>query len=336
MDSILLKDYKPDSSLVVPVTRVPKARFSVIDVHSHPYARTLQQVADWVQTMDEMGVELTVVLTGATGENFDKLVELYLKPYPTRFQLYCGLLNTDVDKPDYPQRAVEELVRCYKKGARGVGEIIDKGSGLSRGGGQLPRNQRLHPDDPRLDAFWEKCAELKLPVNLHVADHPSCWRPPDNHQERSPAFARYNQYGKDVPSYEELIAMRDRTVARHPKTIFIVCHFGNQGNDLASLAKVIDQHPNMYADISARDYEIGRQPRYAAKWLAKYKDRVLFGTDQNISKNMYLSWWRLLETDDDYMPGHSWWMHYGLNLPASVLENLYRNNARKILNWEKL
>lgn len=130
--------------------------------------------------------------------------------------------------------------------------------------------------------------------------------------------------------------MRDRTVARHPKTIFIVCHFGNQGNDLASLAKVIDQHPNMYADISARDYEIGRQPRYAAKWLAKYKDRVLFGTDQNISKNMYLSWWRLLETDDDYMPGHSWWMHYGLNLPASVLENLYRNNARKILNWEKL
>jgi predicted TIM-barrel fold metal-dependent hydrolase len=216
-----------------------------------------------------------------------------------------------------------------------VGEIIDKGSGLSRGGGQLPRDKRLHPDDPRLNAFWEKCAELKLPVNLHMADHPSCWRPPDNHQERSPAFAHYNQYGKDVPSYEELLAMRDRAVERHPRTTFIICHLGNQGNDLASLAKVIDKHPNLYADISARDYEVGREPRYAAKWLTRYKDRVLFGTDQSISKNMYLSWWRLFETDDDYMPGHSWWKHYGLNLPPPVLESLYRTNAKKVLNWQK-
>ncbi|MGH9428761.1 MAG: hypothetical protein ACRD2L_20940, partial [Terriglobia bacterium] len=34
MDSILLKDYVPDSSLVVPETKVPKARFPAIDVHA--------------------------------------------------------------------------------------------------------------------------------------------------------------------------------------------------------------------------------------------------------------------------------------------------------------
>jgi predicted TIM-barrel fold metal-dependent hydrolase len=38
---------------------------------------------------------------------------------------------------------------------------------------KLPRGRRLHLDDLRLDLFWKKCAELKIPVNLHVADHPS-------------------------------------------------------------------------------------------------------------------------------------------------------------------
>ena len=69
MDSVLLKDYKPDSSLVVPVTNVPKPRFAAIDVHSHTYASTPEAVANWVRTMDEVGVEMTVVLTMATGDS---------------------------------------------------------------------------------------------------------------------------------------------------------------------------------------------------------------------------------------------------------------------------
>ncbi len=336
MDSILLKDYRPDSSLMVPEHHPPKALVPVIDVHSHTYVRTPEEIAAWVRTMDEVGVELTVILTGATGVEFDRLVDLFLKPYPTRFQLYCGLDTKDFEKPDYPARAAAELVRCYQKGARGVGEIVDKGSGLSRGEALLPRDKRLHPDDPRLDLFWKKCAELKLPTNLHMADHPSCWRPLDARQERSPGFQRYNQYGRDVPSFEELLAIRDRLLARHPSTVFVACHLGNQGNDLASVAKLLDRFPNLYLDISARAYEVGRQPRTAARFLARYQDRVLFGTDQSIQKNMYLAWWRLFETADEYMPGPNWWRLYGLELPKPVLERLYRGNARKIMNWTKM
>ena len=108
MDTILLKDYAPKSSLVVPVTFVPKAKYPAIDVHTHVYARTPEEVDEWVRTMDEVGIEMTVVLTGATGARFDQLVDLYLKKHPTRFQLYCGLLTDDMDKPDFPQRAVAE------------------------------------------------------------------------------------------------------------------------------------------------------------------------------------------------------------------------------------
>ena len=335
MDAVALKDYAPKPSLIVPETSVPKARYPAVDIHTHVTARTPEEVREWVRTMDEVGIETSVVLTGATGAEFDKLADLYLKPYPTRFQLYCGLERRDIDKPDYPERAALELARCYQRGARGVGEITDKGGGLTRDT-KLPRDKRLHPDDPRMDRFWQKCAELKIPVSLHVADHPSCWTPLDVHWERTPDYQHFNQYGQDVPSHEELIAIRNRTLARHPKTIFMACHLGNQGHDLAALGKELDRYPNLYLDISARDYEVGRAPRAAVKFLTRYQDRVLFGTDMGRQKEMFQAWWRLFESADEFMPGRMWWRYYGLELPAPVLENLYRGNARRLLNRAKL
>jgi predicted TIM-barrel fold metal-dependent hydrolase len=334
MDSILLKDYAPASSLVVPQTEVPKARFPVIDVHAHSgqsSVRTPRDVAEWVKTMDAVGIETTIVFTGAIGAEFDRQVELF-KPYGKRFQLWCSFDTSNIDAPDYAGRAVRELERCYRAGARGVGELTDKGSGMQRS--QLPRAARLHPDDPRLDAFWKKCAELKLPVNLHIADHPSCWQPLGPNQERTPDFQHFNLYGKDVLSYDELLQRRNRLLEKHPQTTFVACHLSNQGNNLAELAKVLDRYPNLYVDISARDYEIGRQPRAAAQFLARYRNRVLFGTDMERAPSMYRGWWRLLETADEFIPGRIWWRYYGLELPSDVLEPLYRGNARRLLNWQ--
>src|SRR5678816_736962 len=53
MDTILLKDYAPRSSVVAPVSFIPKARYPAIDAHSHNYARTPEEVIKWVNTMDE-------------------------------------------------------------------------------------------------------------------------------------------------------------------------------------------------------------------------------------------------------------------------------------------
>ncbi len=348
MDSVLVKDWHPDSSLVVPVTDIAKARYPAIDLHVHIGMRgtnhtggdTAESLAAWVKSMDEAGVEKAIVLSEATGADFDRLAELYRKEHPDRFQLWCGLDIHDFEKPGYAERAAAELERCYRKGARGVGELSDKGQGIMGGMfaaygdlPQLPRDRRLYMDDPRLDLFWNKCAELKIPVNLHVADHPSAWRAPDNHQERPPRAQVFNQYGTDVPSYEEMLARRDRLLARHPETTFIACHLSNQGNDLASLSKAMDRFPNLYIEIAARDYEIGREPRAAAKFLVKYKERVMFGTDSSPSPGMFRAWWRLLESADEYMPGPAGWRLYGLELPDAVLEAIYRGNARRILNW---
>lgn len=331
MDTILLKNYKPRSSVVTQQTLVIKAKYPAIDVHAHVNANTPEEVAAWVKTMDEVGAEMTIVLTGATGVAFDKLVDLYLKKYPTRFQLWCGMDRTNIGKPEFSTQSAAELERCYKMGARGIGELMEKGGGFNRD----PKD-KMHADDPRLDAFWEKAGELKMPVSIHIADHPSCWTPLDDNQERSPGYQNYNQVGKDVLSYEDCLLMMGRMLTRHPKTTYIVCHLANQGNDLGELGKKLDKYPNLFLDISARNYEVGRTPRAAAKFLAKYPNRVLFGTDLSITKNMYQGWWRLFETADEYIPGSVWWMLYGLELPSAVLEPLYNGNARRILNFTKL
>ena len=64
------------------------------------------------------------------------------------------------NQPGFPSRAVKELQRCKDAGAQGIGEIHDKGQGLRSGKSSAPK---IHPDDPRVDAVWEKAAELRMP-----------------------------------------------------------------------------------------------------------------------------------------------------------------------------
>ncbi len=331
MDNILLKDHAPKSSVVTKETHVIEAKYPAIDSHVHLVARTPQEVDDWVRTMDEVGIEISVVLTRAIGDEFAALVKLLKGTHSKRFELYCGMDFNGIDKKDYPAKVTEQLERCHDMGAIGVGEITDKGTGITQND-NLPPDKRLHPDDERLDKFWAKCAELKMPINLHVADHPSCWTPLDVFQERTPDYQHFNLFNKDIPSFNELIEKRNRTLQKHPKTIFIACHLGNQGHNLTALSQDMDKYPNLYLDTSARDYEMGRTPRSSAKFLNKYRDRIVFGTDMGRQKNMYQIHWRLLETDDEYIPGRVGWRYYGLDLPDATLKAIYRNTAQRVFN----
>ena len=69
-ETILLKDYRPRSIYKIPVTEVPKAKFPIIDMHSHAYAKTLEEIAQWVRNMDEVGIEKTILLTETSGQEF--------------------------------------------------------------------------------------------------------------------------------------------------------------------------------------------------------------------------------------------------------------------------
>ena len=50
-------------------------------------------------------------------------------------------------------------------------------------------------------------------------------------------------------------------------------------NNLGELGKLMDELPNLYGEIGAITSDLGREPRFAHKWLVKYQDRILFGKD---------------------------------------------------------
>lgn len=330
-DTLLLKDFRPVPIHRIPVTEVPKARFPVIDMHSHPYARTPEEVDQWVAVMDEAGIEKTIVLTGATGERFDNIREMYGR-HGGRFELWCGIDYSRADQPDFGEVAGRELERCVRAGARGVGEISDKGRGVVR---RAAPGVRIHPDDPRMDPVWRKCAELKLPVNLHVADPVWAYQPMNEHNDGLMNAWRWRQDNKpDIVSFEGMIEILERTVKRHPGAIFIACHLANLDYDLGRLAGLMDAYPNLYADISARFGETAATPRATAAFLTRYAGRVMYGTDMGRDAAMYRATFRILETPDEhfYYPRffNYHWPLSGFGLPEPVLRKLYRETALEL------
>ena len=334
-DKITVKEYRPKSIYKIPVTEVKKAKFPVIDVHSHVYAKTPEQIAQWVRNMDEVGIEKTVILSGLTGAAFDEVYKNYSK-YPGRFEIWCGLDASGLGTPEFAARAVKELERCRRAGARGVGEILDKGSGLSFSAGGK-RVNGPHPDDPALAPVFEKCAELKMPVNIHVADPIWMYEPMDKHNDGLwNAFQWRLDNKPGIVGHSGMIDILERTVRAHPKTTFIACHFANLDYDLGRLGQMLDRNPNLYADISARYAETAPTPRFALAFYQKYSGRLLYGTDMGMNPAMYRITFRVLETLDEHFYeieqfGYHWSLN-GFGLPAPVLKEVYRDNAARLLS----
>ena len=331
-ERILLKDYRPKSIYKIPVTEIAKAKFPIIDMHSHPYAKTPEEIAQWVRTMDEVGVEKTIILTMATGTEFDEINRKY-SIYPERFEMWCGFDLAGYDKPGFPTAAVKELERCRNAGARGVGEIHDKGKGLISG---KSKTDGLHPDNPLVDPMFEKCAELGMPVSLHVADPIWMYEKMDRTNDGlMNAYEWRLDNQPNIVGLSGMIEILERTVQRHPKTIFVACHFANLDYDLARLGELFERNPNLYADISARYAETAPIPRFASQFYAKHADRLVYGTDMGFEKPMYGITFRILESLDEHFYeidqfGYHWSLN-GFGLPDPVLRQVYHENAAKLL-----
>jgi len=336
LDELKLKDYRPQPIHKIPVTEVLKAKYPVIDMHVHVYADTPEEILDWIKTMDEAGVQKAIILTGATGERFDKLREMYSK-YPERFELWCGLDYTDLGKPSFGESAAKELERCYQKGARGVGELVNKGRGFAR---SSDSDYKLHSDDPVLDPVWKKCAELGMPASLHVADPVWAYQTMDaSNDGLMNAFTWRLDNQPGIVGFDGMIDVLERTVKRNPKTTFVACHLANLDFDLNRLAKLLDTYPNLYVDISARFGELASAPRASIAFLNKYADRVVYGTDQGRDPRVYWSSFRVMETLDEhfYVPElyHYHWNLSGFGLPDEVLKKIYYDTPTKVLGGKQ-
>lgn len=328
-----IRDYKPHSTLVVPQHPTPRAKFPTVDIHSHhPTPISPEQYAEVVKAMDANNLRVLVNLSGGWGDQLRRgLQAIKSSPYPDRMVLFA---NVDFDGvgPGWGQKWAKQLEDDIKAGA--VGFKIFKNLGLSA---RKADGSRLKVDDPELDPVFEVCAKLNVPVLIHTADPKEFFEPIDMKNERWLELSLYPgrryQDRTKFPSFEELVTERNNMFARHPHTKFILAHFGWHANDLAKLSQLLDRLPNVYPEVAAILYDLGRQPKAARAFILKYQDRVLFGKD-SFQPDEYPYYWRTFETADEYFDYyrdyHAFWKLYGLDLPDEVLKKLYYKNALKI------
>lgn len=334
-ENLLLKDFEPASIYKIPVTRIAKAKYPVVDFHTHPYPKTEAQLLEWIKTMDQAGIQKSILLTYSTGAAFDSLYAVYSK-HKDHFDLWCGIDYTGYKESGWSEKAVKELERCYKVGARGVGELGDKGLGLFYS--KPSPAFGMHFDDARMKPVLQKCGELEMPVSIHVADPMWMYLPMDKHNDGLMNAYKWkiDTTTEGLLSHKELINTLENAVRQNPQTTFIACHFANCSHDLSIVGRLLETYPNLYADISARFAETAPIPRYVRDFYEKHQTKLVYGTDMGTDSDMYETTFRILESEDEHFYNRNHfayhWPLHGLRLSDGVLKNLYTENAKKILN----
>lgn len=362
-----LKDYKPRSMLQVHESHVDRARFPVIDIHTHvtqaakydkgvaitserEYLGTPQEL---LEVMDKKNVHTLINLTGGYGKGLADAIAKYDKAYPGRFISFCEPIYEKFLDPNYPKIQADSIADSHSAGAHGLKILKTLGLYLRQ---NITSGNLIAIDDRRFDPMWDACGQLNMPVGIHISDPAAFFTPTDQYNERYEELHNHPDWsfhGGDFPSNDELIAARNRVIERHPKTQFIVLHVGNYAENLANVSENLDRFPNMTVEIGARIGELGRQPRTARRFFEKYQDRILFGTDatphgdafpqQLFGNKLYEIYWRFLETEDEYfdyapaeVPPQGRWRIYGIGLPENILRKVYHDNAARLLKLKAL
>jgi predicted TIM-barrel fold metal-dependent hydrolase len=328
-------DYRPHSTLVVPEHLVRKAKYPAIDFHGHPFGMldNVESLARMGAQLDSLNVRMIIVANNVSGDALKQMMST-IKSSPTmkdRVRVLAGIDFRNVG-PGWAQKAVAQLEADVAAGAVGIGEIPKNfGQTIRKADGS-----RLAIDDPDLDPIWQAAARLKLPVFIHTADPAEFYQPVNYSNERwleLELFPSRRISPTQHPNFEELMKERDNLFRRNPKTTFVAAHMGWHANDLGRLSRMLTEMPNVYVDVGAVLYDIGRQPRAAHDFFVKYQDRILFGKDA-YQPEEYPYYWRVFETNDDYFdyyrPYHAFWKLYGIGLPDEVLKKVYYGNALRI------
>jgi predicted TIM-barrel fold metal-dependent hydrolase len=357
-----LSQYEPRSMLHVDESRVERSRFPLIDFHTHlsgstksekgvelsPDRKYLGTPQELLAVMDRKNIRAMVNLTGGYDHGLAEAVAKYDRAYPGRFYTFTEPSYSRFKEPDYPTLQAQAIERAHREGGRGLKILKTLGLYLRE---NITSGSLVAIDDARFDPMWDACGQLNLPVAIHISDPIAFFIPTDRFNERYEELNNHPDWsfhGRDFPSNAELIAARNRVIARHSETQFVVLHVGNFAEDLQNVSENLDRYPNMFVDLAARIGELGRQPRTARKFFDKYQDRILFGTDatphgdafpqQVFNDKLYEIYFRFLETEDEYfdyapakIPPQGRWRIYGIGLPETILKKVYSENSTRIL-----
>jgi predicted TIM-barrel fold metal-dependent hydrolase len=342
----------PEIMLRRPAHLPEQARFPVIDFHNHLFGGTGAE--EMVQVMDQVGVKVFNNVTGNAllpyvnntytieRVDFDFYRRQYIDKYPGRFAAFTMSDFAQwgdfclFRKKDFVESAISQLKQDVQSGARGLKITKELGLKFTDTDGEL-----IQVNEERLFPIWQQAGKLGIPVLMHISDPVAFFEAPtptNEHYQTLLEFPAWSFYGARY-SKAELLEQRNRLIAAHPGTTFILPHVANHPEDLEAVAHLLERFPNVYIDFSARMDELGRQPYTAREFFMAYQDRILFGVDMPITAEIYRCYFRFLESRDEYFDypdyigrwGYGRWRIYGLHLPDPVLQKIYYLNAQRLL-----
>lgn len=351
-----LDDFVPRSMLHVEEHVVERAKFPVVDVHTHwsHATRTLDGTGmtftatpeELLEVMNRRNIRTMINLTGGYDKGFLESYDRFDKVYPGRFITLTEPQWHRANEPGYAKMQADSIEREASRGAKGLKILKTLGLFLRNTDGSL-----VKVDDKRYDPTWEVCGSKNLPVFMHVSDPEAFFLPTDKTNERFEELNNHPDWsfhGKDFPSHMEIMEARNRVIARHPKTKFILLHWGNNAENQELVGQWLDKYPNTYVEMGARIGELGRAPRTSRQFIDRYQDRCMFGTDavpkgynvpqQIFGDDLYKIYYRFLETEDEYfdyapaaVPPQGRWRIYGLGLSDAILRKVYHQNIDRLM-----
>jgi predicted TIM-barrel fold metal-dependent hydrolase len=347
--SLSISEFRPVPKLKVAATQLSHAKFPVIDVHTHFRFKTqgsVDELKNYVNVMDENNIAISIsldailgsedehlkFLSGSDADRFGVFVHLDFKGTGKAEQPETWACN----QPEFGRLVAAQLQGAKQRGCLGLKFFKQFGLEIRDAHGKL-----LRIDDDRFDPIWQACGDLKMPVLIHTADPAAFFDPINAQNERAEELLRHPEWSfadKKFPRKDELIAARNRVIAKFPETTFIGAHVANNPENLTEVAEWLATYPNLYVDISSRIGELGRQPFTARAFFERFSDRILFGTDGPWPAARLGFYWRFLESRDEYFPysekqppPQGLWAIYGIELPDEILRKVYYENCLAII-----
>ncbi|GAB2575381.1 amidohydrolase family protein [Spirosoma areae] len=327
-----------------------------IDAHMH--IRTTSQAVSEQALADYFKMVTVNVGVNPAFLDLQESISIYqVNAHPKQIHYLTAFTLDGWNSDQWAEKTIRQLKESFNKGALGV--KLWKNIGMTE---KDSTGAFIMVDDPRFDPVIQFIIAQNKIVMGHLGEPKNCWLPlsemtVNNDREyfkNNPEFHMYLH--PEYPSYTDQIQARDRFVARHPTMRFIGSHLGSLEYDVDSLALRLDRFPNMAVDMAERishlQYQSTRNRERVRKFMIKYQDRILYGTDlgmrdlalfkstrlsglvEEAKARLHRHWvddWQYFTSDDvmevDEVDGN----FNGLKLPKSVIDKIYYTNAVKWL-----
>ena len=174
-EGLPLEQFQPRSTLHLHETKVARAAFPVIDVHTHITStgglkgpgtiRFAAPAEDCLRVMDAKNLRTMVNLTSGYGNNLQQAIDKLQSAHPGRFIVFTEPAWDQAADADYPRKQADLIADAHKRGAKGIKVLKTLGLYLRD---HVTTGRLIRIDDPRFDPMWDAAGQLQMPIAIHI------------------------------------------------------------------------------------------------------------------------------------------------------------------------